>query len=194
MSGFDKIVARVNSETDARREKIKEAARAEAEKIMEASRLAAGEKRALMLEGARADASSALAMAKSSADLKSRQAVLSGRIGLIESVIEKALAEVKVYPDGKYFDTLIKLAGIYASDKDGVIFLSRRDLDRIPASFTARLKEATGRKLEAAPSPYDIDGGFILSYGDIEVNCSFDALLSAKRDILKTAAATVLFA
>ena len=42
-----------------------------------------------------------------------------------------------------------------------------------------------GGSLEVDSDPADITDGFILKYGDIEENCTFDAIFDSKRDELR---------
>ena len=66
--------------------------------------------------------------------------------------------------------------------------------------FAAQIKQsggtisATNGKLKVSSEPKNIDGGFILAYGDIEINCSFDALISEKIDVIKDTLNKIIFA
>ena len=42
-----------------------------------------------------------------------------------------------------------------------------------------------GGDLKVSENTVDIPSGFILSYGEIEENCSIDALINEKRDVLE---------
>ena len=73
-------------------------------------------------------------------------------------------------------------------DKDGKICFSKKDLDRIPSDFEAKASDIAkekGGSLTVDKEPADIADGFILKYGDIEENCTFDAIFEAKRDELR---------
>jgi len=68
------------------------------------------------------------------------------------------------------------------------MLLSQKDLDRLPAGFANRLGDIT-----IAPQPVNISDGFILVYGDVEQNCTFDALVSARLDDIKDALNAYIF-
>ena len=51
-----------------------------------------------------------------------------------------------------------------------------------------------GRQPELAKEPKELDGGFILVYGGVEENCSFKALISAKKDELADKVHQLIFA
>ena len=55
------------------------------------------------------------------------------------------------------------------------------------------LKEAVGADVSIAQEPANIDGGFILSYGGIEENCSFDAIFRSEREKLQDIVSGILF-
>ena len=53
---------------------------------------------------------------------------------------------------------------------------------------------AKGGSLSLAKEPKELDGGFILVYGGVEENCSFKALISAKKDELADKVHQLIFA
>lgn len=72
----------------------------------------------------------------------------------------------------------------------------KNDLDRMPQGFEAVIEKAAvskGGSLTLVKEPKNIDGGFILVYGGIEENCSFRALLAARRDELSDKVHAMLF-
>ena len=71
---------------------------------------------------------------------------------------------------------------------------NKKDLSRLPAGFAEKISDATNGKLKVSSEPKNIDGGFILAYGDIEINCSFDALISEKIDVIKDTLNKIIFA
>ena len=48
-------------------------------------------------------------------------------------------------------------------------------------------------EITVSDTPGSLSDGFLLKYGDIEINCAFEALMSASRDDLKSIAAENLF-
>ena len=73
--------------------------------------------------------------------------------------------------------------------------LSAKDLQRLPADFEAKvnaaLKDGT---IEVSKEAANVNDGFVLSYGDVEVNCTFGALLSEQRDTIKDKIYQLIFA
>lgn len=76
-----------------------------------------------------------------------------------------------------------------------MLLLNDKDLRRLPADFERRLNEALeqGKRLTVSQRAAAIDGGFLLQYQDIEMNCSFSALLDARREELEDLVNRILF-
>ena len=81
-----------------------------------------------------------------------------------------------------------------AQKGEGVLRLSAADMKRLPSNFIDSVNNAfkRGYKIKLGDEA-DIDSGFILVYGDIDVNCSFDAIAASKRDELQDALNSLLF-
>ena len=72
--------------------------------------------------------------------------------------------------------------------------LNAADLARLPAGFEDRLNKAVGRgHITVSKTPCDLPDGFLLVYGGIDVNCTFDALFEAEADALQDIAGGLLF-
>ena len=88
-----------------------------------------------------------------------------------------------------YFDFLGKLVSAYAQDKEGHILLSEKDKNNITKSFKKILKE---HNLEIIDKSME-NSGFILIYGSIEINCTFDAIFDAYNEEFLDLLNTFLF-
>ena len=69
------------------------------------------------------------------------------------------------------------------------MLLCERDLRRMPADFIDKL----GYGVKVSPVPAPIEDGFILKYGEIEINCTFQALFAAAEQELRSRANELLF-
>ena len=93
-----------------------------------------------------------------------------------------------------YFAALEKLAVRNACKGEGELRLSKRDLDRVPSGFADRINAAlTDGSVKLSGQSADIDNGFILVYGDIEMNCTFRALINEQKDIVREKVCGVIF-
>ena len=98
-----------------------------------------------------------------------------------------------------YFDRLLPVLGRSVQPGAGILRLNARDLARLPADFDSRLrallKEAgVEGTITVSGVPCAIDGGFLLQYGDVEINAAFSALAEEKREALEDLINRELFA
>ena len=95
-----------------------------------------------------------------------------------------------------YFDFLYTQLDKQNLAREGVLLLNAKDLARRPADFEKKIGAAAEKqkgKLSLSEKAAEIEGGFILSYGGIEENCSLEALFESEADVLKDAVRAVLF-
>jgi V/A-type H+-transporting ATPase subunit E len=197
MTGLEKIVEQILADARLKSEEIKKAAEAEAGQILEDAQKNAGRTKTQSAERINIDKKNKAARAKSSADLKKRQALLSAKQEIITDIIDKAYDKMLNLDTEEYFLCIEKLISRYASDKKGKVFLSEKDLKRAPKGFAEKVAEAgkqAGGSLVLADESRNIDGGFVLGYGGIEENCSFKAIFSSERERLADKVNQFLFA
>ncbi|MCI8593517.1 MAG: hypothetical protein HFI88_14535 [Lachnospiraceae bacterium] len=187
MAGLDNIVSEILAEANAAAENVRQAAQREAEEIAKAAAAQSRQEcEALEAKAGQARDTEA-ARTKSSADLQRRQRLLAAKQEIIAGVIDKAYAEIFRLDDAAYFELVKKMLGQYVLDKEGEICFNERDKKRLPKDFADVVGEAAkakGGSLVLSDKVRKIDGGFVLIYGGIEENCSFEALFAAERDRL----------
>ena len=187
MAGLDNIVSEILAEANAAAENVRQAAQREAEEIAKAAAAQSRQEcEALEAKAGQARDTEA-ARTKSSADLQRRQRLLAAKQEIIAGVIDKAYAEIFRLDDAAYFELVKKMLGQYVLDKEGEICFNERDKKRLPKDFADVVGEAAkakGGSLVLSDKVWKIDGGFVLIYGGIEENCSFEALFAAERDRL----------
>lgn len=183
MGGGDKILNRINADCDERISAIN----AEADSKY-AQAMADGKKQAQQVSDdiakkAEAKVQQIKAAAKSRAELEVRNALLKKRREEIDITYNAVLVQMTNLADNEYFDIIYALAK-KLDGKQGVVMLNKKDLDRLPSNFAAKL-EQSGIKAEISDVPAKISGGFILKCGDIEENMDFEAILADKRDLIE---------
>ena len=189
MSGLDKITERLNEECAAQCAGIEAAAHEKAEQI---TARAQADGNALIREyesAARKQADALVARADSAGALEARREALRVKTELVEDVLADAKRMLRGAAADVYFERLGALIARHAQPGEGVLFFGENDLRRMPEAFRAALP--AGISVSAAPAP--IGDGFILKYGDVEINCTFDALFAAAHDDLTLLAAQMLF-
>ena len=182
MNGLGKIIAQILDDAKQESLAIREKAAGEAETTL----AAAGEKVKKLEEE----------QAKSSAALKKRQAILAEKQAIIEEMLAAAHKELLAKPDEAYFAWMEQLLSRFVTDRAGEIYVSKRDLERMPDDFPAKIEKAAqekGGSLVLKKEPREIDGGFVLVYGGVEENCSAGALFASQRDELADKVHAMLF-
>lgn len=195
MAGLDNILKQIREDAEASAAKTVAEAQKQADDLLEQARREAAEKSAQAAEHTKAMAQDVEARAQSATDLEKRKRILAEKQALISGMIEQAQASLEQLPDAEYFSVILKLVQKYALPQDGEILFSEKDFARIPSSFEASLAKAVPApgKLRAGKSDGVHGGGFLLSYGGIEENCTFQALFDAAREDLQDKVHALIF-
>ncbi len=197
MTGLDKIIKHI--EEDAALAAQNEIAKANkrAEEILADAKDEADKKCAEILEQSQIEIKAILSRAESAASLQEKKLILNAKQEIISDVIQKAKETLTQLPEQDYFEKVLKMVIKYTLNQRGQIRLSSKDRERLPKDFAGSLETAlVGKKnaeLTISEATADIEGGFVLDYGDIEVNCSFEALIFAARETLQDKVRGVLF-
>ena len=128
------------------------------------------------------------------AQLDARKLELSAKQGMLSRAYDRALEKLTGLPDGAYTDLLAQLAVEASSTGREAVILSPKDRARHGKAAVTRANEKLGdghRTLSEQTRP--IQGGLILSDGDVEVNCSFETLVRLIRGETDREVAKVLF-
>ena len=181
MTSSEKILAGIAEESKAQADKINSDAEKQAAEITAAAREEAESEAEKIKAEAEKKAELIINSGKSSAELLKRDTALNCRRGLIEKALITVADTVNAYGDKDYFDFLLTLIKKEKLNGKGEVYLSVKDKARDTASFKSEL-EALGFTL--SDNFADINGGFILKYGDIQINGELSALIHEKRDVL----------
>jgi V/A-type H+-transporting ATPase subunit E len=187
MSGLNKLVEKIKATAEnAARDRL-EQAKQQAHDLLQQAKEDAEHERKRILQEAEVKAADSLERAESSAALQKQRAILSAKQQIIGETIQKARETLRAMPADEYFDLIGKMVSKYALPQSGYIIFSQQDRNRLPADFEKRLNQellSNGGALTISSENRPIDGGFVLVYGDVEENCTFDAIFSSKHDIL----------
>lgn len=197
MTGLEKIVDQIIEEANTEAEKILATAQMEADTITKNAKEEAAQITKKEKERLEAEKSNMEMRARSSADLKKRQVILKAKQDILSDILEKAYQKMLNMDTKSYFELLEKMLDKYVLGKDGEIYFSQKDLERMPEDFTKKVKsigKKKGGSLNIASCARTIDGGFILNYGGIEENCSFKSIFLAEKETLADKVNEILFA
>ena len=181
MTSSEKILAGIAEESKAQADKINSDAEKQAADIIAAAREEAESEAEKIKAEAEKKAELLLNSGKSSAELLKRDTALNCRRGLIEKALITVADTVNAYGDKDYFDFLLTLIKKEKLNGKGEVYLSVKDKARDTAAFKSEL---SALDLTLSDTFADINGGFILKYGDIQINGELSALIHEKRDVL----------
>ncbi len=197
MTGLEKIIKAIETEARSNADTIIAEANAEAERILSLAKEEAAKNVANIAEKPASKIKAIMNRVESAARLLKRQRILDAKQEVINDIILKAKNKLTSLPDTEYFDIILQIVKKHAHPQAGIIMFSRADLDRLPKKFEKSLDEAIkgipNASLTISKEDARLDGGFILVYGDIEENCSFEALFSEAKEELQDKVNAFLF-
>ena len=195
MSGLDNIIKTIRDDAAAEAKAVLDRARESAARRLSEAKAATDSACGRIVEEGQRRADSAGARAESGAAMEKRRTLLAKKQALLDQAVLSAREAVLNMPEGEYFDFLTRLAVENAEQGVGVMFLSKRDLQRLPDGYHAALNRALpdGASLDISATAEPIDGGFVLRYGEIDRNCSLAAIFDENRERILDAAQDALF-
>lgn len=196
MTGIDKMTSQILAEANSQADEIRKEAQVEVDKICQQAKEEAQAMMEQISNKSRTKAISYQERMKSAADLRRRTAVLKAKQEIIAHILQKGYDTFCEKEDIEYFKTIEEMLKKFASAQKGKVYFSSRDLKRCPPNFAGTISaiaQSRGGELELSDQAREIMGGFILSYGGVEENCSFEAIFAARKDELQDAVQKVLF-
>lgn len=132
------------------------------------------------------------------AHLDFRKALLVEKRLLLDDTFKTAFEDTRKLSDGDYREFVKKLILQVVEEGKGKIFISNGDRKRIPESLINDInknlrKMGKSATLELAREEADIEGGFILKTGKIEINCSLGSLFKKMREDIESEVSGILF-
>lgn len=193
MTGLDKILAQIQSDTDSICADINNRALALCADIVNSAHKEAEIIITKGNEQAKRKKEDILSRAKSAAVLQKNAVMLSAKQEIIASSVTCAKNYLCDLPVSEYFELLTKMIEKYSEKSDGEVLLSSKDLQRMPSDFQEKISAHSKGNLIISEDTVNIDGGFILKYGGVEVNCSFESIFSAESEMFSDTVSRILF-
>jgi V/A-type H+-transporting ATPase subunit E len=197
MTGLEKMLEHIKNDADMEAKQIISQAESEVRQILEEAESEGKKSADSIEEQANADYESLIKQGESAAALREKRMILEVKQQVIEEMIEKARKSLVQLPVNEYFETILSMVKKYSLNQEGTLLFSKSDLNRMPKDFEQKLNQALegkkGAVLKISDSTRPIDGGFVLQYGEIEENCSFEALFLAAKETLQDKAGALLF-
>ena len=194
MTGLESIINQIAGDGQTEASEILAEARTTAGEIAEDAKARGAEKvRAVLKDGERR-AQDIRDRAQSAAELEQRNQMLVFKQELIREAVDAAKTSLENAPDEEYFSTLLTLYKRFAQEGRGEMYLNKKDIDRLPDDFLARMRKAVPEaEVTISPKPQKIESGFLLVYGGVDINCTFRAIFEDASDQLRDAAGKLLF-
>jgi V/A-type H+-transporting ATPase subunit E len=198
MTGADKLKEKILEEARQQAKNNIERARQEAAGISNMALNEAEKRRREIIEKSRIGAAEREKRLISNAELEARNQRLKAKQEVVEEAFEKAIARLKELPSDQYVNILADMIVRAVSTGDEELILSKEDKNRIGNGIVKVVNErlkATKIKgnLRLADETRDIQGGFIVKSGDIEINNSLEAIIRMRRDKLEAEVVKTLF-
>lgn len=197
MTGLDKIIKAIEDEAKAKADAIISDAKKQADEILAAAKQEGEQQANLIAQKTSNEVKAIISRAESAAALYERKALLEAKQQIIGETILKARVSLSELSVEEYTEIILKLIQRYAHNTAGQILFSATDKKRLPVDIESKintvLSEKPGAALRLSDQAANINGGFLLVYGDIEENCSFDALFEAAKEDLQDKVSSFLF-
>ncbi len=195
MTGLDRIIEKILAESQKNCDEIIKEASLEVKSIISQARAKAKQESDKIVSDAQKTALRKQAVSKSTAESITRNRYLEIRNAILNDIISAAYLEIEKFSDEDYFAMLKKLCIKNVQTGECEMRLSGYDIGRLPDDFEMSINSEIYEKgaVHISTTPADIENGFILSYGDIEINCTLKAVFDENMDNLKDMLSTALF-
>lgn len=188
-------------------EKILSEARQEAQRILSEAQEQARQKRQALEESLKAYRAETDKLAEQAAEDKRarmlaaarmnlQKQILAAKRALLQEVFEKARQQINAMEDGPYLELMGRLLMQAVATGDEEVIVGKNET-RITPEFLKQINKKLGPgykgNLRPAPEKADLDGGFLLRRGKVQVNCSTGVLLEQIREETEIELADKLF-
>lgn len=198
MIGAEKITERILEDAKKLHDKILDEANAQARSIISEAEKEAFQKLTLMTEKAKEEAVLIKQRYKAAESMEERKNMLKVRQECIDEAFDAALRKLSDMPDDKYGLFIEGIILNNVKNEDGIIVFNDRDKKRLGEKFISEINRKLKRKgmsavLSLAKDSLDASGGFVLRYGELEINCTLEIILDMQRPNMETEVAKILF-
>ena len=192
MSNVKNITSKILKDAEAGKENILAAAEEEKNKILSKKASAANEIAQEILQKAEADAKSKKERVISSAKLKVRNNKLAAKQEIIDEVFEKSINKLTELSKEQFLNFVKNsILSMNLTGKQTLI-LNETGLKFVDDSFIDELNKEAKATIALSKTAGNFKGGFILENNGIEINSTYEALVSSLRDELEFEVAKVL--
>lgn len=189
---IENITAKILSEANDAASAIIENANAESAKIINEAKNKAAQIINEAATNTDAEADTLKQRKVSAAELESRKILLSAKQEMINKSFEQALMKLSTLPEDKYLEYLLKEI-TKTSLNEGELILNKEDKINIGEKIVKIVNEKTNGNITLSSNTITASGGFVLKNGNIEINSTFESIISSIKDELTFEVANVIF-
>ena len=193
MSGLEKIISTIDSQAAASIDEINAQAQAKEQELLKKAEQEGDARYSAIVEDTKGRLAIQLSSAKTQAEARVKQAVLEGKVELLNDTLEKTLKTLHDMPNGEFEELVLSIARGNVTQKSGEIRFNEHCLNKLSADFINKLNDALGTQLTLCANAQVIADGFVINSGLVEVNCTFEAIIEANRQELSDAVCEKLF-
>lgn len=199
MTGIEKITARIQADAQKEIDAVLADAKAQADEITARYAAEAKQAEAEILEKGQRSAVESRQRLNSTAQMNAKKQELAVKQELLEKAFDLAYEKLVQLPEEEYVDLLAKLAvKASASGKEQLIFPAA-DRARYGVKVATKANELLAKAgkpagLTLSEETRSFKGGLLVCDGDVEVNCTFEALVRLARNEVIGEVTTALFA
>ena len=190
------ILIRIEQDAQVAAAALLKEAQEKAEAIRKASELRIEQERSAVMERARRDAMELDDRMQRMARLDARKKQLKAKREVLDEAFAKALAKLRAMPEAEARAFGLALL-LRAAKGDETIVADGAsawcDQAFVGTANAALVKAGRPGNLALSPEKRPLGGGFVLLSGGMEVQCTFEAALEAKRMELEAEIASLLF-
>lgn len=194
MDGIEKITGRIAADAGREIDEINAEARRQADEILARYEAQAKRESEEILSRGKRNADERVERLASVAQMDARKLELAAKQEMLSKAYDLALEKLVNLPDKDYVTLLADLAVKASSTGKEAVIFSQKDRTRygkqVVTQANERLKDG---HLTMSEQTRPIQGGLILSDGDVEVNCTFETLVRLQRGEMDREVAKVLF-
>ena len=193
MSNVKNMTSKILKDAEAGKENILAAAEEEKNKIISKKVSSANEIAQEILEKAEVEAKSKKERVISSAKLEVRNNKLAAKQEIIDEVFEKSIDKLTKLSKEDFLNFVKNaISSMNLSGKQTLI-LNEEGLKFVDEAFIDELNKNVDAQIILGETAGNFKGGFILENNGIEINSTYEALVSSLRDELEFEVAKVLF-
>lgn len=196
MAGLDRIVDGILSDAKAEAEQITKAAEEKAKKLIDDTERECAVELDALKKKADEDAIKYKKRIAAAVEARTRIIILKEKQQILGKMLQNSYNALCNMPREDYEELLKKLFDKNIRSGECTVYFSQADLDGLSKEFMSELEKCAAEKhctMTVSKEPRNISDGFILAYGGVEENCSFEALYEANKNVLSDRAAEVLF-